>query len=52
MTEVLTTIFAPMFVMIILVFSVERFITACLVAAGFVTRLLTGPQQPVRPLRK
>lgn len=52
MTEVLTTIFAPIFVMLILVLIMERFIYACVLAADFVTRLLTGPQTPTRPVRK
>lgn len=52
MTEVLTTLFAPIFVMLILVLTLERFFYMCLVTADFVMRLVTGPQQNVRPIRK
>ena len=52
MTEVLTSLFAPMFVMLILIMFVERFIYACLIAADFVMRLLTDEYQPRRPVSR
>ncbi len=52
MTEVLTTILAPIFVMLILVLILERFIYSCVLAADFVMRLLTSPPPPRRPVSK
>lgn len=52
MTEVLTTLFAPIFVMLILIMGIERFIWACLMTADFVMRLLFEPTSPVRPISR
>jgi hypothetical protein len=53
MTEVLTSLFAPLMVMLILVMFGERFIYMCVLAADFVTRLITDPSyEPRRPVSR
>jgi hypothetical protein len=47
MTEVLTSIFAPIFVMLIAVMFMERFIYAILTASDFVVALMSDPITPV-----
>lgn len=53
MTEVLTSLFAPIMVMLILVMFAERFIYACVLAVDFVSRLLNDSgYEPKRPISR
>lgn len=48
MTEVLTSLFAPIFIMLVLLMIGERIIYALIATVSFVRGLLTGPVEEVR----